>query len=93
MNTTIIHSPHSNVVQGRFQRGLVARLVDQVRTWNENRVAIRQLNSLSDRLLQDIGIERQNIAETVRQLHRHTGVVIDRHPCGAGRQEDLRKAA
>ncbi len=93
MSTTSIFSNRGNVVQGRFQRSILVRLVDRIRTWNDDRVAIRQLNALSDRLLQDIGIERENIAEAVRQLHPNTGVVIARDPREAGIQEDLRKAA
>ena len=93
MSTTSISSDRGNVVQGRFQRSVLVRLVDRIRTWNDDRVAIRQLNALPDRLLQDIGIEREHIAEAVRQLHPNTGVVIARHPREAGIQEDLRKAA
>ena len=91
MSTTSIFSNRGTVVQGRFQRSVLVRLVDRVRTWNDDRVAIRQLNALSDRLLQDIGIERENIAEAVR--HPHTGVAITRHRHAAGTQEDFRKAA
>ncbi len=93
MSTTSIFSGRGNVVQGRFQRSVLVRLVDRIRTWNDDRVAIRQLNALSDRLLQDIGIERENIAEAVRQPHPHTGVAMTQHRHAAGTQEDFRKAA
>ena len=93
MSAKSISSHRDNVVQGRFQRSVLVRLVDRIRTWNENRIAMNQLNALPDRLLRDIGIERQNIAEAVRQLHSHAGVAMTRHRPEAGIQEDFRKAA
>ena len=36
-------------------------LIDQYRTWNNRRVAAKQLNALPDRMLRDIGIERSQI--------------------------------
>ncbi len=67
MNNTVNMNENSNVVHGEFRRGLLARIIDQITTWNERRVAIRQLNMLSDRMLNDIGIERFQISSVVKQ--------------------------
>ena len=58
---------NSNVVAGSFRRGLVARTLDRISTWNERRIAVQQLNSMSDRMLQDIGIDRCNIGQAVKR--------------------------
>ena len=47
----------SNVVHGSFREGIMARIVRQIRDWNNRRQAIRQLNMMPDSLLKDIGIE------------------------------------
>lgn len=57
----------NKVVHGWFQHSVWARLVNQIKVWNENRMVIRHLNSLPDRLLQDIGIERESISKIVAQ--------------------------
>ena len=60
-------SNNSNVVAGSFRRGLVARILDRISTWNERRVAIQQLNTMSDRMLKDIGIDRCEIGQAVKR--------------------------
>ncbi len=65
MKNTVNTSESSNVVRGEFNRSFLSRIFGKIKTWNENRAAIRQLEGLSDRLLQDIGIERGQIREAV----------------------------
>ena len=60
-------SKKNNVVRGQFERSFIARMIDQIKVWNQQRLAIRQLNLLSDRMLSDIGIDRYDISETVRK--------------------------
>ena len=40
-------------------------LVHAVAGWREHRSAVRHLQSLDDRMLQDVGIERREISEIV----------------------------
>lgn len=63
-NTVNVHGS-SKVVRGEFNRGFLSRMIGKIRVWNENRLAMSQLEALSDRLLQDIGIERGQIREAV----------------------------
>ena len=58
-------SNNSNVVAGSFRRGLVARTLNRISTWNERRIAVQQLNTMSDRMLKDIGIDRSEIGQVV----------------------------
>lgn len=58
---------NSNVVAVPFRRGLVARIIERVSTWNERRIAVRQLSLMSDRMLRDIGIDRSEIIRAVNR--------------------------
>jgi uncharacterized protein YjiS (DUF1127 family) len=69
---------NSNVVHGEFRRGVLARIIDQVKAWNERRIAIRHLSSLSDRMLDDIGIDRFEISTIVRQQGSSAPIKVDR---------------
>jgi uncharacterized protein YjiS (DUF1127 family) len=60
-------SNNSNVVAGSFRRGLVARTFDRISAWNERRIATQQLNTMSDRMLKDIGIDRSEIGQAVKR--------------------------
>jgi uncharacterized protein YjiS (DUF1127 family) len=60
-------SNNSNVVTGSFQRNWLARTLDQITTWNDRRLAAAQLNAMSDRLLQDVGINRYEIGTAVKR--------------------------
>ena len=60
-------SINSNVVKGTFRRGLIARTFDRISTWNERRIAVQQLNTMSDRMLKDIGIDRCEIGQAVKR--------------------------
>ena len=62
----------NNVVKGRYERNWLIRLADRFWAWRECRTAVKQLSAMSDRMLQDIGIERYEISEAVR---RPAGVV------------------
>ena len=46
--------------------GFIGQIVQHVKNWNARRVAVRQLSMMSDKLLQDIGIERYQIADIVK---------------------------
>ena len=67
MNTTVIKSDKLNVVQGSFHRSILSRILDQVKSWNERRAAIRQLSMMPDRMLRDIGIDRYDIHTAVNR--------------------------
>lgn len=56
----------TNVVHGEFRLSLLARAIARIRIWHQHRIAIRQLNSLSDRMLDDIGIDRFHISAAVK---------------------------
>lgn len=58
---------NSNIVTGSFQRNWLVRTLDQITTWNNRRLARAQLNAMSDRLLQDIGINRCEIGVVVKR--------------------------
>ncbi|WP_424946680.1 DUF1127 domain-containing protein [Candidatus Spongiihabitans sp.] len=69
MKNTVKMKADSNVVRGEFGRGILAqatRAFHRVRAVIERKKAIRHLNSLSDRMLRDIGVERYQIHELVR---------------------------
>jgi uncharacterized protein YjiS (DUF1127 family) len=67
MNITANMNKQSNIVEGAFERGVFTRMADKFTTWNEHRQAVRQLSAMSDRMLKDIGIERYEIADAVKQ--------------------------
>ena len=46
---------------------LVLRLLNAIGRWHERRSIIRRLSRLNDRLLQDIGIHRYEIASVAQQ--------------------------
>ena len=66
MSKVIRLSTQENVVQGSFREGTFQRIIRQIREWNDNRRAIRQLSMMSDKLLNDIGIERYQIRDAVK---------------------------
>ena len=57
----------ATVLKGSFERGMISRLMDSFVTWNERRKTVRQLHTMSDRLLRDIGIDRHEIDVAVRR--------------------------
>jgi uncharacterized protein YjiS (DUF1127 family) len=78
MNKNVNMNEYSNVVHGEFRRGALARVIDQVMAWNERRIAIRHLSALSDRMLDDIGIDRYEISSVVRQTGSSAPINVDR---------------
>ena len=78
MNNNVNMNENSNIVHGEFRRGLLARTLDQVKTWNERRIAVRQLSALSDRMLDDIGIDRFEISSIVRHQGSFAPISVDR---------------
>ncbi len=58
-------SPSKNVVKGTFRRNIVIRAWHRLSAWNQRRLAIRELNAMSDSLLRDLGIERFQISDVV----------------------------
>ena len=48
--------------------GLVEITIDAVRTWRQRRAAIAELSRLNDRLLNDIGIDRNEIRAVVNGM-------------------------
>lgn len=49
---------------------LIKRMVAAVRTWNNVRVARRELHAMPDYILRDLGIERSSIESVVSRRHR-----------------------
>ena len=92
MNSNVNMNEKSNVVRGEFRRGMLARVIDQVKSWNERRVAIRQLSALSDRMLSDIGIDRFEISSVVRQQGSFVSIGTDR-PDQSTESAEIREAA
>lgn len=57
-------------VIGEVIAGAIVRVINAVRRWNEKRIALRELASLDDRLLSDIGVSRDEIKDLVYQAER-----------------------
>ena len=57
----------TTVVTGTFRPSMAVRLLQKVQNWNNRRNAVRQLNQMSDVLLNDLGIGRHEITEVVNQ--------------------------
>ncbi|MBR3369167.1 MAG: DUF1127 domain-containing protein [Rhodobacteraceae bacterium] len=53
--------PHADRVLGGFQSLTFGAFFNGLRNWNEARVTRRELNALTDRELQDIGLIRADI--------------------------------
>lgn len=54
-----------NVVHGHFERNFLVRVIHRLMAWNRRRLAIRELRTLPDYLLRDLGIERYEIRSAV----------------------------
>ena len=72
MRTTENFAGQENVVSGKFRRPLVLRLIGRLKSWNQRRLAIRELQGMSDYLLRDLGIERFQIADAVKNSGEFT---------------------
>jgi len=51
---------------GRQTSGFLARSIESLKAWRIRRATQKQLATLSDRMLRDIGIERHEIDDSVR---------------------------
>ena len=92
MENISIMGDQANVIHNSFRHGITRRIIDQIKFWNGRKAAIRQLTAMSDRLLQDIGIERHEIYQSVYQPCASVKMVSER----TGKPEvsgELRKAA
>ena len=47
---------------------LLARAVEAYRKWRLRRATYAELSALSDRMLADVGLDRTNLAETVKDM-------------------------
>lgn len=60
-----LHAGDSNIIHTRFRPGTLSRAWTALRSWNNRRMAIRELSAMPDPLLRDIGIERYQIKDAV----------------------------
>lgn len=60
-----LHAGDSNIIHTRFRPGALPRAWTALRSWNNRRMAIRELSAMPDALLRDIGIERYQIKDAV----------------------------
>ncbi len=67
MNNIAQMSQSRNVVKGAFRRNIAIRMWHKLSAWNQRRLAIRELNAMSDSLLRDLGIERFQISDVVNR--------------------------
>lgn len=63
-----------NVVKGAFRPNILVRMLHSVQAWNQRRLAIRELNAMSDSLLRDLGIERYQISDVVNRTGDFSGL-------------------
>ena len=92
MNNIATMGDRRNIIQNSFRRGITRRIIDRIKYWNERRKAVRQLMAMSDRLLQDIGIERHEIYQSVHKPCAPVKMVSER-TCKPEATGELRKAA
>jgi len=59
------HTAASNIIHTRFRPGALSRACTALRSWNNRRMAVRELSAMPDALLRDIGIERYQIKDAV----------------------------
>lgn len=69
MKATTFDTVHvSDVHSDSGVSDLIRKTADALRAWNNRRIAIRELNTLTDRQLADIGLLRAEIPATVEKL-------------------------
>ncbi len=70
-NKPVVHGPVDEAIRVTAYKAvsavaeLVKNTVDAVRTWRQRRAAIAELSRLNDRLLKDVGIDRNEIRAAV----------------------------
>ena len=73
-NKPVVHSPVDEAIRVTAHKAanavaeLVENAIDAVRTWRRRRAAIAELSRLDDRLLYDIGIDRNEIRAVVNGM-------------------------
>lgn len=73
-NKPVVHGPVDGAIRVHAYKAvsavaeLVANTVDAVRRWRRRRAAIAELSRLDDRLLNDIGIDRNEIRAVVNGM-------------------------
>lgn len=61
--------PHAEGVFGAFRGFSFGELLAVFKTWNDKRITRNELNKLTDRELDDIGLSRGDIDEIVHNMH------------------------
>ena len=61
-----VNEENEGLTQVNFGGSKIKRLINKAVVWNNNRIAIRDLNAMSDWVLNDLGIERYEIEDKVR---------------------------
>ncbi len=60
-----LYAGNSNILHGLFRPTMLSKVVAAVKGWRSRSAAMRELHSMPDALLRDIGIERSQISEVV----------------------------
>lgn len=68
MNKHFNRAQHDNIVRGLFRPTALSRALAAFKAWQSRRIAIRELSAMPDALLRDIGIERFQIKDAVRNF-------------------------
>ena len=74
MNNLAQISQSENVVKGVFRPNILIRAARRLIAWNQRRLAVRELNAMSDTLLRDLGIERYQISDVVNRKGDFSGL-------------------
>ena len=83
-----------NVFKGSFRRNILVRVAKRLSAWNQRRLAVLELNAMSDSLLRDLGIERYQISDVVNRRGEFSGLEAIRPEAeGANPVVSLHKAA
>lgn len=61
--------PHAEGVFGAFRGFSFGEFLAVFKTWNDKRITRNELNKLTDRELDDIGLSRGDIDEIVHTMH------------------------
>ncbi len=78
MKKTVNIKEKVNVVHGQFRRGILVRIFHKIKMLIERRNTIRQLSALSDRMLNDIGIDRVQINSLVNRRGKFSQIISSR---------------
>ena len=94
MNNLAQINQSENVVKGVFRPNIFLRAARRLSAWNQRRLAVRELNAMSDTLLRDLGIERYQISDVVNRKGEFSGLeAIRPEPARERAVVSLHKAA